>query len=174
MSLERECRSILVGLRPPKEKRFSGDTRKIEFEAHLHAFHRAMKVEGVSDAIIVNELAHWFCGDAASICDLFYYETDAKKQLKLILEELTKYYGSMNITAESLLEKLLRGGEIKEHDHKTLSTFLLGMRKFQVTGVELEENRHLDSPETLNRIIRARIPFVAKKWAKKRLDKGNK
>ena len=109
VSMERECRSILVGLRPPKEKRFSGDTQKIEFEAHLHAFQRAMKVEGVSDAIIVNELAHWFCGNAASICNLFYFETDATKQLKLILEELTKYYGSMNITAESLLERLLKG-----------------------------------------------------------------
>ena len=99
VSMERECRSILVGLRPPKEKRFSGDTQNIEFEAHIHAFHRAMKVPGVSDAIKVNELAHWFTGDAAAICNLFYFETDAAIQLKLILEELTKYYGSMNITA---------------------------------------------------------------------------
>ena len=100
---------------PPKEKRFSGDTQKIEFEAHLHAIHRAMKVPGVSDAIKVNKLAHWFTSDTAEICNLFYFETDATKQLRLI-EELTKYYGSMNIEAESLLEKLLKR-ENEESDH---------------------------------------------------------
>ena len=111
LNMERECQSILLGLRPPKDRRFSGDTEKIEFEAHIHAFQRAMKVEGVSDAIRVGELAHWFSGNALEICGLFYFETDATKQYKLILGELTKYYGRMNITAESLLEKILRGGD---------------------------------------------------------------
>ena len=91
-----------------------GDTQKIEFEVHLHAFQRAMKVEGVSDAIKVNKLSHWFSSDALEICSLFYFKTDATKQYKLIIGELTKYYGRMNITAESLLEKILRGGRSKK------------------------------------------------------------
>ena len=43
-----------------------------------------------------------------------------------------------------------------------------------MVGVELEKNLHLDSPETLNRIVRSRIPFIAKRWSKKRLDKGDR
>ena len=40
--------------------------------------------------------------------------------------------------------------------------------------IELEKKRHLDSPDTLNRIIRASIPFIAKRWSKKRLDHEDK
>ena len=43
-----------------------------------------------------------------------------------------------------------------------------------MVGVELDKNRHLDSPETLNQIVRSRILFIAKRWSKKRLDKGDR
>ena len=67
VSVERECRGVLVGLRPPNNKRFNGDKNKINFDNHLKSFERAMKEEGASDAIKVGELVHWFTGEAADL-----------------------------------------------------------------------------------------------------------
>ena len=57
---------------------------------------------------------------------------------------------------------------------KLRKMIVIGIRKFQIVGFELDRQRHLDSPDVLNRIIRARVPFVAKRWAKKRMEKGDR
>ena len=165
---------MLSASRPPPEKRFSGYSCKIDFDAHVKSFERAMMVEGVTAQMKVMELNHWFANDAAEICNLFYFVENAEEQFHLIMEELKKYYGRKNITAESMLEKILEGNAIKETENKNLNTFLINLRKFYVTSVKLDKQKHLDSPDTINRIIRARVPFLSKRWTKKRVEHNEK
>ena len=174
VSVERECRGVLVGLRPPNNKRFNGDKSKVNFDSHLKAYERAMKVEGATDAIKVGELAHWFTGEAADLCELFYFEEDPTRQLELIIAELTRYYGCKNNTAEGLLERILDGQQIKEGDNRALTTFLIALRKFHVLATQTGKARHFDSPDILNRILRTKLGFLVKYWSKKRVEQGRR
>ena len=133
-----------------------------------------MKIEGINDSIRVTEISHWFDGNAGDICGLFHFHEDPAEQYRLMIGELKKYYGRCLVTTESMLEQILDGSVIKENDRAALHTFVVGIRKFQVVGFQLDRQKHLDSPDVLGRIIRARVPFVAKRWAKKRMEKGDK
>ena len=173
INIERECRSVLATLRPPAQKKFSGNA-KIDFESHLKSYERAMKVPGVTDAIKVAELQFWFSGEAADVCELSLFEEDPEAQFKSILTELKKYYGKKNNTAESILEKILDGGQIKEHDNKALNSFLISLRKFHMFALRTNRAIHFDSPDIINKIFRQKLSFMAKFWTKKRVETGLK
>ena len=95
---------MLAGLRPSVERRFTGDSTKVEFESHLRSFQRAMKIEGINDSIRVTEMSHWFTGDAGEICGLYCFHEDSSEQYRLMIGELKKYYGRRIITTEAMLE----------------------------------------------------------------------
>ena len=173
INIEKQCRSVLVGLRPPASKRFNGNN-KIDFDSHLKAFERAMKVEGVTDLIKVGELQHWFSGEPLDVCELSLFEENPETQLESILLELKRYYGKKNNTAEAILEKILDGPQIKENDHKSINSFLISLRKFYMFALQTDRAVHFDSPDIINRIFRTKLAFMARYWTKKRVEQGLK
>ena len=174
-TVERECRAILQGIRPPKELKFNGDLNKIDYESHMLEFRRAMKQPGITDEIIIHELPHWFSGVALGVIKLFNYEEDCTVQYKLITDKLNKKYGHKKDTLDNLLDKIVKGPTVKENDQKAIEFFINELEKFAIDASRTDRLQLLDSADTINRIVNARIPSVTARWAKeccKKLNRG--
>ena len=170
VSMERECREILASQRPPANKRFSGDGTKIDFDNHLKAFERTMMVTGITPSLKVGELSHWFCGEAQELMDVCLFIKDPQAQYDAMITELTNYFGRKNISAETILDKILDGKQIADGDSKSLRTFLIALRKFHVFAIQTGSDQHFDSPDVLNKILRTKLAFMTRSWSKKRTE----
>ena len=164
--LSRECRAAVAMLRPPEKKRFNGDLEKHDFETHLICYERAMKQEGITDEIRVGEFPFWFSGVAIQFIELYYQEEDSSEQYKLIIARLKQLYGNKSNSVENMLDKILNGTEVKTGDQKAVGMFLVELEKFDLNATKTNRRKLLDSSDTINRIIRKRIPSVKGRWAK--------
>ena len=172
ISIERECKAALVNLRPHHSKKFDA-VRDIDFDAHYNSFIRAMKVDGITDTIKLQELRFWFDGEPLKLMDLFFFEEDTSIQFSNATKELVKRYGKKINSAELILEKLLEGPEVKEDNYKGINTLWLELRKLELNLSMVNKTSLLNSTDTINRIIRTRVPWAAKRWCKKRQSINN-
>ena len=172
--LERECRAIVASLRPPKEKRFNGDLEKVDYEIHQRNFQKAMKQPGINDEIRVSELQFWYTGVAMSFIELYNQTDDTAEQYRLIVKKLNEKYGNKSNSVENLLEKILSGNEIKSGDQKAIDLFSCELEKFDINATKLGRRALLDSPDTIHRIIRSRIPYIKGRWIKERTKKAQR
>ena len=152
--------------RRPKTK-YSGETRKIDFEAFMHRFETMTAVPGSTDAMRLGELSYWFTGNAALIVDRFVSESDATKGLSLAIKALKKEFGRKTLTAKQMLQEILVGDKIPEKDFTALKTFALKLEKAYQVALETRREGTFDLPETINDVIRIKLPHLAVNWAKR-------
>ena len=65
-----------------------------------------------------------------------------------------------------MLDKILSGLEVKTGDQKAVGLFLVELEKFDLNATKTNRRKLLDSSDTINCIIRKRIPSVKGRWAK--------
>ena len=165
--LERECRKTVASLRPPEKKKFNGDTEKHDYETVKKGFERAMNQPGITDEIKITELSHWFSGVALGYIELHNLEEDPATQLELIWYELNGQYGKKTNSVDNLLQKIIDGPEVKSGDQKAINLFTIELKKFDIIATKTDRRKILDSADTINRIIRDRMPSAVPRWAKK-------
>ena len=115
----------------------------------------------------VAELPHWFTGNAGLIIDRFTSEPDATKGLSLALKALKKEFGRKTATAKQMLQELLGGDRIPEKDFSSLKTFTLRLEKAYQVACDTHREGTFDLPETINDVLRLKLPHLAVNWAKK-------
>ena len=164
--LTRECRAAVAMLRPPDKRRFNGDLEKYDFETHLICFERAMRQEGITDEIRVSELPFWFTGLALQFIELYYQEEDSTEQYRLSITRLKQLYGNKANSVENMLDKILSGAEVKSGDQKAIGLFLVELEKFDLNATKTNRRKLLDSSDTINRVIRKRVPSMKGRWAR--------
>ena len=157
--------SMLVQRRP--KSKFSGETKKLDFEAFLHRFEAMTAVPGSTDAMRLGEMPFWFTGSAALIVDRFVSESDATKGLSMAIKALKKEFGRKTLTAKQMLQEILVGDKIPEKDFTALKTFALRLEKSYQIAIETRRQGTFDLPETINDVIRSKLPHLAVNWAKK-------
>ena len=165
--LERECRKTVASLRPSEKQRFNGDTERFDFDTVKKSFERAMNQPGITDEIQITELNHWFSGVALGYIELHKLEEDPATQLELIWCELNEKYGKRADSVDNLLRKIIEGPEVKSGDHKAIDLFTIELKKFDIIATKTDRCRILDCADTINRIIRDRMPNAVPRWAKK-------
>ena len=152
--------------RRPKVK-FSGENKKMDFESFIHRFETMTAVPGSTDVMRLAELSHWFTGNAALICDRFVSELDATKGLALALKALRKEFGRRVLTAKQMLQEILAGDRLSEKDFTGLKTFALKLEKAYQIAIDTRREGTFDLPETINDVLRLKLPHLAVNWAKK-------
>ena len=152
--------------RRPKVK-FSGENKKMDFESFIHRFETMTAVPGSTDVMRLAELSHWFTGNAALICDRFVSELDATKGLALALKALRKEFGRRVLTAKQMLQEILAGDRLSEKDFTGLKTFALKLEKAYQIAIDTRRQGTFDLPETINDVLRLKLPHLAVNWAKK-------
>ena len=70
------AREMMASGRPPKEKKFSGDDRTVDFESYMSKFERVTAGDHITDQMKFMELGHWFIGSAAEIVSMYELEPD--------------------------------------------------------------------------------------------------
>ena len=169
--LERECRKTVASLRPPEKKKFNGDTEEHDYETVKKGFKRATNQLGITDEIKISELQYWFSGVALGYIELHSLEEDPANQLELIWYELDGKYGKKTNSVDNLLQKIIDGPEVKSGDQKAIDLFTIELKKFDIIATKTDRRKILDSADTINRIIRKRMPSAVPRWAK-RIDQA--
>ena len=157
--------TMLVQRRP--KTKYSGEHKKVDFEAFMHRFETMTAVPGCTDAMRLGELGYWFTGNAALIVDRFVSESDAAKGLSLAIKALKKEFGRKTLTAKQMLQEILVGDRIPEKDFTALKTFALRLEKAYQIAIETRREGTFDLPETINDVIRLKLPHLAVNWAKR-------
>ena len=157
--------TLLVQRRP--KTKYSGEHKKLDFEAFMHKFETLTAVPGSTDAMRLGELSYWFTGNAALIVDRFVSESDPTKGLNLAIKALKKEFGRKTLTAKQMLQEILIGDKIPEKDFTALKTFALRLEKAYQIAVETRRQGTFDLPETINDVIRLKLPHLAVNWAKR-------
>ena len=78
--------------RRPKLK-FSGDTKKMDFEAHMQKFEAMTDVPGATDVMKLDELGHWFMGTANLVVGRYATSKDATQGLADAKKALHEEFG---------------------------------------------------------------------------------
>ena len=172
--LARECRAAVAMLRPDERFRFNGDLEKFDFETVLKKHERAMSHPGMTPEIKVGELPFWFSGVALQHIELFIQEEDPETQYNKSIARLKLFYGSKCNSVENMLTKLLAGPEVKKDDQKAITMLLIELEKFDLYATKTNRRKLLDNAETMNRIIRKRLPNSVGRWANKTNKKARK
>ena len=149
---------------------FTGDNRKIDFDAYLSNCKALMNIPGATDAMKLAELPFWFSGTAGLVVDRFTGEQDAEQALADAFHALKKEFGRKKLTAKQMMTELLQGEKVPERNHAQIKTLILNLEKVYKTAVETHREQSFDLPETINDVIRCKLPHLAGKWAKKIAD----
>ena len=92
-------RDMMVSARPPKDKRFSGDDRSVDFEAFINRFEMVTADKALTDSMRFLELTHWCTGSALQVVSMYELESDPSVALKQAKAHLRKDYGRQNSSA---------------------------------------------------------------------------
>lgn len=160
--------SMLVQRRP--RHKFTGDNRSIDFESYLHQCQALMNIPGATDGMKLAELPYWFSGTAELVIDRFIGESDAIRALADAFRALTKEFGRRRLTAKQMLVEQLQGEKLIERNNTQIKTFIVNLEKIYKIAQETKREESFSLPETINDIIRAKLPHLASKWAKKVAD----
>ena len=160
------AREFLVANRYKKEDTFNGDN-DVDFESTLNRYQWITSQHGVDKTQAFMELSHYFTGSAGTIVALYENEKDPAKGIADAVSHLKREYGWRNISSQSMLDKVLRGGKLDKNDTKAIQKLRLSLEKIYKKAKDTGRAANFDTSDTINRIIRQRVPFVSHQWAKK-------
>ena len=158
----------MLAQRRPKEK-FSGDTKRVDFETYLRKFEVMTDLPGATDVMKLMELEHWFTGKAGLVVNRFLTARDPCKGLEEAKGALKLNFGLRRFTAKQLLDDLIMGERFPEREHEGIQTFIKLERVYQ-QAVETGRSSTFNAQEIFEEILRVKLPHLAGKWAKKRSD----
>ena len=118
------AREFLVANRYTKE-----DTLDVDFESTLNRYEWITSQHGVDKTQAFIELSHYFTGSAGTIVALYENEKDPAKGIKDAVSHLKREYGWRNISSQSMLDKVLRGGKLDKNDTKAIQKLRLSLEK---------------------------------------------
>ena len=165
---ESHAYNMLVQKRP--KHKYTGDNRHIDFDSFLHQCESLMNIPGASSGMKLAELPFWFGGTAGLVVDRFLGEVDTAKALADVFRALKSEFGRKRLTARQMLVETLQGEKLQERHYSQIKTFILNLEKIYKVAVETARQDSFDLPETINDIIRSKLPHLASKWAKKLSD----
>ena len=149
--------------RRPKLK-FSGDTTKMDFEAHMRKFEVMTDVPGATDVMKLDELGHWFMGKADLVVGRFATSKDATQGLTDAKKALHEEFGRRRFTAKQLLDDLIVGDKYHEKEHGAIQTFLLQLEKVYHLAIETNWASTFNTREIYEEILRVKLPHLMSRW----------
>ena len=164
IQVESHAYSMLVQKRPKHP--FTGDNKRIDFDAFLQNCKNLMNVHGATPGMKLSELPHWFSGTAGLIVDRFTGESDTSRALEDAFKALKKEYGRQRLTAKQMLNELLLGEKIPERNHLQVKSLVINLEKAYKVAEDTGRSESFNLPETVNDVIRTKVPHLAAKWAK--------
>ena len=162
-------REMLVSSRPPKDKRFSGDDKTIDFESYFNKFNLVTADEEITDHMRFIEMGHWFVGSAGEVVSMFELVPDASEALQGAKEKLRNDFGRQKLSATAMIEELLKGKKISSNETKRLQTFVLSLERTYMKACQTGRKSTFDTPDLINSIIRQKLEFVSRAWSAKRV-----
>ena len=169
MSSRRLAREMMTSNRPPKEKRFSGNDRSIDFDAYMCKFERVTADEHITDQMKLMEMSHWFLGPAAEIISKYELEPDSSLALSKTKDQLRRYFGRQYRSASMMLEELLAGKKILEGEHQRLQQFVLSLQRIYMKAKQTGRDATFNNPDLIHLVLRRKLDYLIKKWSTERV-----
>ena len=161
------ARDYLKSNRLPIDQRFDGN-HNVDFESTLLRFKRVTEESKVAPQEQCYELKHYFSGDAAKICELYEGEGDPKENLQKAIRHLKQEYGYHARSAQAIIDRLLTGAAIKQEDTAAFKKFRINLEGEVTKAKTSGRANSFDNADTINKIIRKKLPFVKNRWAVER------
>ena len=136
ITAESRNRELIISSRPPADQKYSGNGRKVDFEAHLNQYELVTNRQGVSDWIKFLELPHWFSGPALNICNLYKSLPDAGIALQKTKDHLKRTFRRQSHSAQRMLNELLNGKKIQAHESQQLRDFIIALEGVHVQAIQ--------------------------------------
>ena len=163
-------RDYLKSNRLPVDQRFNG-LHNVDFESTLLRFKRVTKESKVGPQEMCYELKHYFSGDAAKICELYEGEGDPEENLDKAIKHLKREYGYASRSAQAIVDRLLSGNPIDRDDSASFKKFRINLEGEVTKAKSSGRASSFDNSDTINKIIRKKLPFVQQRWAVERSKK---
>ena len=169
VSSRRLAREMMASGRPPKEKKFSGDDRTVDFESYMSKFERVTAGDHITDQMKFMELGHWFVGSAAEIVSMYELEPDPTVALNQAKDHLRSYFGRQYRSASMMIDDLLSGKKILEGEPKKLQQFVLTLERIYMKAVQTGRASTFNTPDLISLILRKKLEYLTKKWSTERV-----
>ena len=168
------AREFLVQNRPLEKERFTGDGDDIDFESTLNRFELVTGQAGVTKLQRFMELPFHFAGSAGLVCRLYERVREPGEGLEKTLKHLKADYGRRNLSAQRMLDKLLRGNQIERNDYDSINKFILALQLVYQRAIETNRENSFNTEDTIAQLLRQRVRWAAKQWGKIRVRKREK
>ena len=167
-----EALKVVERKRP--EVKFEARGKQVDFESHMRAFLRTMKVEGLAFTDKLVEMKFWFGSTAYLRIASYTRRDDAETAFDEAVARLRKEYGEKRDTAEDMIANLTSGEAIKSHDHEAIAEFTLKLEEVFSLAVETDRDDDFNREAIYKRILTSKLPFLMSKWAWHVTKKGLK
>ena len=167
-----EALKVVERKRP--EVKFEARGKQVDFESHMRAFLRTMKVEGLAYADKLVEMKFWFGSTAYLRVASYMRRDDAETAFDEAVARLRKEYGEKRDTAEDMIASLTSGEAIKSQDHEAIAEFTLKLEEVFSLAVETDRDDDFNREAIYKRILTSKLPFLLNKWAWHVTKKGLK
>ena len=158
-----EALKVVERKRP--EVKFEARGKQVDFESHMRAFLRTMKVEGLAYADKLVEMKFWFGSTAYLRVASYMRRDDAETAFDEAVARLRKEYGEKRDTAEDMIASLTSGEAIKSQDHEAIAEFTLKLEEVFSLAVETDRDDDFNREAIYKRILTSKLPFLLNKWA---------
>ena len=137
----------------------------MDFESHMRAFLRTMKVEGLACSDKLVEMKFWFGSTAYLRVASYMRRDDAETAFDEAVARLRKEYREKRYTAEDMIASLTSGEAIKSQDHEANAEFTLKLEGVFSLAVETDRDDNFNQEAIYKRILTSKLPFLLNKWA---------
>ena len=166
----KNSREYLINNRLPLDQRFSGDD-SVDFESTLLRFQTITEQSGINDREAIYELKHYFVKDAAIICELYEGKGDPKIMLQKAISHLKREYGYQARSVQGMIDKVLTGGPIDRNNPGEFKELRIKLTAIHGKAKHTGRESTFNTSDTINKIIREKIPFINARWAVERTKK---
>ena len=162
--------TFLIANRLEESQRFDG-TKKVDFESVLHRFQLVTAQAGVHPLQKLTEAKHYFVGAAGDIVELYLGDGVPEVALAEMLEHLKDEYAYQARSAQQMLNEQLSGPQINKNDTQGLRKWRIALQGTYKKALRTNRAAKFDNADTINRLLRNRVPWAAPRWSVERNKK---
>ena len=161
---EQKAQDTIASRRPPKDKRFSGDDLRADFESYLNNFEKCLDVTGVTPLIKFLECQHWFVGTASLVVATYQNVKDPVEAWNFTIGHLKREFGRKKLTAKQLLDSLLAGPALNVNDIVVVRNFIVKLGQTHRRAQETKRDTTFNTNEIYDEILKKKFPAWKTRW----------
>ena len=161
------CKQLHVEqMRSARPKKLFSTGSPTEFSLHMNAFFHATRHATITDEDRMDEMCHWFDGEAAKVVRLHQINQDHEQAYKEVIKELDSLFRETQDTFGTTIRMITRGKALNVDSHADHLELYTQLREAQTIvgragGAASDEFNRRD---IIREILNARLPHLADRY----------